>query len=410
MSPGILLQDKSLLEQLQQSNDTVLRARWDARDLDGKVHMPLSKRNSTPVGASLNTTTHAQVLQVQTKMQLTTVEVPNHHRRLDRSHSEPVAKGGEGRQANSSRYKTELCRPYEENGFCKYGEKCQFAHGQGELRNLARHPKYKTELCRTFHSIGICPYGPRCHFIHNPDEKLKSSSPPAVTHAPLVLKEINQMGSQLGLGSTPESPPSSRHGSPTAVQGAFFNESFSLFPGSNSYNIYENLTMALGSSGVGSPDSVGSSGLGSPTGSSGLGSSGFGSPPGPGPVGLGPNGLGSPNGFGSSSHGALTGLGSSGLGSPTGSSSTDHSLTDQELVQEGTMISLPELETPPVSPVESLAGDLDSMSISSPESTSPTPAGVNPCHDRLPIFAQLTEQEDIGINVVGVGAQNAVMA
>ncbi|XP_043930045.1 mRNA decay activator protein ZFP36L1 [Protopterus annectens] len=74
-------------------------------------------------------------------------------------------------QINSSRYKTELCRPYEENGSCKYGDKCQFAHGVNELRNLTRHPKYKTELCRTFHTIGFCPYGPRCHFIHNAEER-----------------------------------------------------------------------------------------------------------------------------------------------------------------------------------------------------------------------------------------------
>ncbi|KAL7877526.1 hypothetical protein SRHO_G00041690 [Serrasalmus rhombeus] len=74
-------------------------------------------------------------------------------------------------QINSTRYKTELCRPFEENGACKYGEKCQFAHGYHELRSLTRHPKYKTEPCRTFHTIGFCPYGPRCHFIHNADER-----------------------------------------------------------------------------------------------------------------------------------------------------------------------------------------------------------------------------------------------
>lgn len=76
-----------------------------------------------------------------------------------------------GSQINSTRYKTELCRPFEENGACKYGEKCQFAHGFHELRSLSRHPKYKTEPCRTFHTIGFCPYGPRCHFIHNADER-----------------------------------------------------------------------------------------------------------------------------------------------------------------------------------------------------------------------------------------------
>nr|ALK28651.1 zinc finger protein 36 C3H type-like 3 [Mesocricetus auratus] len=70
----------------------------------------------------------------------------------------------------SERYKTELCRPFEESGICRYGHKCQFAHGSRELRTLSRHPKYKTEPCRTFHSVGFCPYGTRCHFIHNQQE------------------------------------------------------------------------------------------------------------------------------------------------------------------------------------------------------------------------------------------------
>ena len=69
-----------------------------------------------------------------------------------------------------TRYKTELCRPFQEYGFCKYGDKCQFAHGEHEIRALPRHPKYKTELCRTYHAKGFCPYGPRCHFIHNLEE------------------------------------------------------------------------------------------------------------------------------------------------------------------------------------------------------------------------------------------------
>merc|ERR1711974_482652 len=73
-------------------------------------------------------------------------------------------------KVNTSRYKTELCRPFSEHGTCKYGEKCQFAHGQPELRTVTRHPKYKTDLCRTYHSVGFCPYGPRCHFVHALDE------------------------------------------------------------------------------------------------------------------------------------------------------------------------------------------------------------------------------------------------
>ena len=56
-------------------------------------------------------------------------------------------------KVNTSRYKTELCRPFSEHGTCKYGEKCQFAHGQAELRSVTRHPKYKTDLCKTYWEI-----------------------------------------------------------------------------------------------------------------------------------------------------------------------------------------------------------------------------------------------------------------
>lgn len=67
-------------------------------------------------------------------------------------------------------YKTELCRSWKDFGTCRYGHKCQFAHGEYELRVLMRHPKYKTEDCKTFTSTGYCPYGERCRFIH-PEEK-----------------------------------------------------------------------------------------------------------------------------------------------------------------------------------------------------------------------------------------------
>jgi len=94
-------------------------------------------------------------------------------RPVDRSASEPLsASSGVVLESGAfCRYKTELCRPYEENGACKYGDKCQFAHGRAELRSVARHPKYKTDLCKTYHTTGLCPYGPRCHFIHNDDER-----------------------------------------------------------------------------------------------------------------------------------------------------------------------------------------------------------------------------------------------
>lgn len=76
---------------------------------------------------------------------------------------------GEGPSSNNRKlglYKTELCRSWEEKGSCRYGTKCQFAHGSHEIRDVARHPKFKSEVCRTFWLHGSCPYGRRCCFIH----------------------------------------------------------------------------------------------------------------------------------------------------------------------------------------------------------------------------------------------------
>ncbi|XP_014790533.1 mRNA decay activator protein ZFP36L2 [Octopus bimaculoides] len=111
-------------------------------------------------------------------------------------------------QINSNKYKTELCRSYDESRQCKYGEKCRYAHGTTELRTPARHPKYKTEPCRTYHSSGFCPYGPRCHFIHNENER-KTSSGGAAFGANSRPKLISYNSSPPSLGSTGDSPPPS---------------------------------------------------------------------------------------------------------------------------------------------------------------------------------------------------------
>ncbi|XP_029303009.1 mRNA decay activator protein ZFP36L1 [Cottoperca gobio] len=118
--------------------------------------------------------------------------------------------------SSSARYKTELCRSFTESGLCKYGGKCQFAHGLDELRDLNRHPKYKTEPCRTFHTIGFCPYGMRCHFVHNNEEEKKHS---------LSRSSSSSSSSSSGI---PQQPPSSfRSHRPPLVRQSF---SFAGFP------------------------------------------------------------------------------------------------------------------------------------------------------------------------------------
>jgi len=66
----------------------------------------------------------------------------------------------------NSRFKTEICRNFKEKGKCLYGDLCQFAHGNEEMRNVGQHNKYKTKRCQKYWIKGYCAYGPRCNFLH----------------------------------------------------------------------------------------------------------------------------------------------------------------------------------------------------------------------------------------------------
>jgi len=112
-------------------------------------------------------------------------------------------------------YKTELCRSWIESASCKYGTKCQFAHGQHEIRPVIRHPKYKTEICKTFHTNGTCPYGRRCRFVHNTADLLRNSPNDSPTNSPLELlplvtdtedEEVRQLQEQFKLANLAPDP------------------------------------------------------------------------------------------------------------------------------------------------------------------------------------------------------------
>jgi len=70
----------------------------------------------------------------------------------------------------NSRFKTEICRNFKEKGQCLYGNLCQFAHGNEEMRNVGQHNKYKTKRCQKYWIAGYCAYGPRCNFLHSEKE------------------------------------------------------------------------------------------------------------------------------------------------------------------------------------------------------------------------------------------------
>ena len=64
-----------------------------------------------------------------------------------------------------------MCKNWIELGHCRYGRKCQFAHGYNELTHKEpTNSKYKSKYCKQFHEKNHCPYGNRCLFRHEQRE------------------------------------------------------------------------------------------------------------------------------------------------------------------------------------------------------------------------------------------------
>lgn len=117
------------------------------------------------------------------------------------------------------RYKTSLCKNYNSDHGCQYGDKCQFAHGTEELRvapNVRSVPgmikpmqkiqknilNYKIVKCKNFEKEGKCKYGEHCSFAHG-DAELR------VKQAPFAqgmngYDMLGQMGMiDMGMGMMP---------------------------------------------------------------------------------------------------------------------------------------------------------------------------------------------------------------
>lgn len=91
---------------------------------------------------------------------------------------------------SNPRYKTSLCKNFLSDKGCQYGNKCQFAHGESELRKLDNNSyqqpmskpmqqfqktimNYKIVKCKNYEKDGKCKYGSQCSFAHG-DAELRS--------------------------------------------------------------------------------------------------------------------------------------------------------------------------------------------------------------------------------------------
>ncbi|KAF8404483.1 hypothetical protein HHK36_009368 [Tetracentron sinense] len=102
--------------------------------------------------------------------------------------------------SGNSLYKTEICRSWEDSGSCRYGSKCQFAHGKEELRPSRYSNKNKSEggwqICKSF-TAGTCTYS-KCRFVH------QIPAPPMATETVSSTKPEQEIRSILIPDWSPE--------------------------------------------------------------------------------------------------------------------------------------------------------------------------------------------------------------
>lgn len=140
------------------------------------------------------------------------------------------------------RYKTTLCKHYNTPQGCSYGEKCQFAHGNHELRlnngqggnvmpqgyqnfhnkNQGHNNKnangknsalnYKIVKCKNWERDQTCKYGAHCTFAHGDNDLRTKNENYMQMNAPVVMPmiyDINQMGNMpMSMGTMPMMMPS----------------------------------------------------------------------------------------------------------------------------------------------------------------------------------------------------------
>jgi hypothetical protein len=111
---------------------------------------------------------------------------PHRHRRRRRRRSGKCSKVTF--QPESYMQRTTMCTNFLQSGSCPYGNRCEFAHGDGwplfdgtatvdHVQPCSRttNARYKTLPCRHWHEFGQCPYAMKCVFTHN-------ESPERLTH------------------------------------------------------------------------------------------------------------------------------------------------------------------------------------------------------------------------------------
>ena len=118
-------------------------------------------------------------------------------------------------QASWLKYKTSLCRHWEQTKTCSLGSMCTFAHGHAELRKIndpmpedfpgrnnvgALFSNYKTQICRNYQQTGECKFESYCCYAHGSDQ-LRGLTDPMPPVLPQVMLYNPSNAKMMGTSS-----------------------------------------------------------------------------------------------------------------------------------------------------------------------------------------------------------------
>mmetsp|Transcript_7399 Transcript_7399/g.16781 ORF Transcript_7399/g.16781 Transcript_7399/m.16781 type:complete len:847 (-) Transcript_7399:1469-4009(-) len=149
---------------------------------------------------SLDTATHGRVVgQSQSP-----ISPPTSSARSPISESlddlKPLPQNLRGDPFRSAKVKTELCRFFKSNKGCIFGAKCNYAHGEHELKfnklmdleaaGLVDVEVFRCHVCSTWVATGACPFDQRCTRLHDP--RVIGMQPSWLPHAEILINNTKK--------------------------------------------------------------------------------------------------------------------------------------------------------------------------------------------------------------------------
>lgn len=118
----------------------------------------------------------------------------------------PLPQNLRGDPFRSAKVKTELCRNFMSGKGCPFGSKCNYAHGEHELKftklldlersGLVDIEIFRTHPCFTWVATGACPFDQRCMSLHDP--RVEGT---CISWLPHAETSLNSMGSNVIVDS-----------------------------------------------------------------------------------------------------------------------------------------------------------------------------------------------------------------